>query len=157
MKKALTCSAAVLALSVGIAGCMAAPEAKSGWMTQFDKAKALAAEKKAPILADFSGSDWCGWCMRLDAEVFSTDEFKAYAGKNLVLFVADFPRGKQQPEEIVEQNRKLAEKYGIRGLPTLLLLDAEGRELARTGYRPGGGAAYVEHLKSLLKEAEAGG
>jgi thioredoxin-related protein len=121
-----------------------------GWLTDFEKAKAEAAARKVPIVADFSGSDWCGWCIKLNREVFSQPEFKAYAGRDAVLFEADFPRDKPQTEALKKQNRELAERYGVEGFPTVLLLDAEGKVLARTGYRPGGAAAYVEYLKTIL-------
>lgn len=119
------------------------------WVTSFEAARRQAAERKVPILADFSGSDWCGWCIKLDEEVFSKKAFKDYARENLVLFLADFPRRKPQAAELKEQNRKLSGQYGIEGFPTVLLLDATGKELARTGYRPGGAEGYVTHLKSL--------
>lgn len=117
------------------------------WLTSFEEAKRAAAERKLPILADFSGSDWCGWCIKLDREVFSTSEFKEYARDNLVLLLVDFPSGKEQPEELKNRNRALAEKYEVEGFPTVLLLDPDGKVMARTGYRQGGAAKYVEHLR----------
>jgi len=125
--------------------------AETGWLTDFEQAKEEAAARKVPILADFSGSDWCGWCIRLDKEVFSQPAFKAYAAENLVLFLADFPSRTPQAEALKKQNRQLADRYGIQGYPTVLLLDIEGEVLERTGYQAGGASAYVEHLKSLLK------
>ena len=92
---------------------LATASAGEGWLTDFDAAKKLAAEKKLPIVMDFSGSDWCIWCMRLDEEVFSKEAFKTYAKDNLVLFLADFPRDKKLPDEVKAQNRELARKYGI--------------------------------------------
>jgi len=126
----------------------------SGWTSDFGAATKAAAESKRLILADFTGSDWCIWCKKLDAEVFQTDEFKKFAGENLVLFVADFPNDRPLAKETAEQNRKLAEKYGVEGFPTVLLLDAQGKEVARTGYRRGGAAEYVAHLKSLMEKAK---
>lgn len=128
-----------------------AEKTESTWLTDFEQAKEVAAEKNLPILADFSGSDWCGWCIKLDNEVFSKEAFKAYAAENLVLFLADFPRSKEQSDAVKEQNQALAEKYGVRGFPTVLLLDAQGNVLERTGYQRGGPEAYVEHIKELLK------
>ncbi|MFC1498771.1 thioredoxin family protein, partial [Verrucomicrobiota bacterium] len=72
-----------------------AEEEHSGWLTDFEQARKLAKEKKLPILADFAGSDWCGWCIKLDKEVFTKEEFKKYAKDNLVLFLADFPNKKK--------------------------------------------------------------
>jgi len=120
------------------------------WLSDFEAAKKTAAEKKLPILADFSGSDWCGWCIKLDSEVFSKKEFKEFARDNLVLFLADFPRAKNQDEKIKKQNAELMKKHEVQGFPTVLLMDAEGKVFARTGYERGGAAAYVEHLKKLI-------
>lgn len=122
------------------------------WMTDFNKAKKEAAEKKLPILVDFSGSDWCGWCIKLDKEVFSQKEFKAFAKDRVVLFLADFPREKELAADVKAQNEQLRQVYGIEGFPTVLLLDADGKIIARTGYRKGGAAAYVDHLEKLLKQ-----
>jgi thioredoxin-related protein len=124
--------------------------ADEAWMTDFEAAKAKAKEKNLPILIDFSGSDWCGWCIKLDKEVFSQTAFKTYAAENLVLMLADFPRSKEQTPQVKEQNTKLQKQFGIRGFPTVVLVDAEGKELARTGYKPGGPDAYVKHLQGLL-------
>ena len=122
------------------------------WLTDFDAAKKMAAEKQLPILADFSGSDWCGWCIKLDKEVFEKQAFKTYAASNLVLFVADFPRHKAIPEALQKQNEALSKQYNIEGFPSVLLLDATGRVLAKTGYEPGGAEKYVASLQALLKK-----
>ena len=126
--------------------------AAEGWLTDFEQAKKAAAEQKRPILLDFTGSDWCGWCVKLDEEVFSQKEFKDFAKDNLVLFMADFPRGKELPPAEKQQNEALMQKYKARGFPTILLLDAAGEVIAKTGYRPGGAAEYVKHLQELLKK-----
>jgi thioredoxin-related protein len=126
------------------------PEGTGDWLTDFEQAKDLARERQVPILVNFAGSDWCGWCMKLDREVFSQETFREYAKGNLVLFLADFPRDKPQPESVVKQNRRLQKEYGIRGFPTILLISARGKVLARTGYRRGGAEKYVKHLKALV-------
>jgi thioredoxin-related protein len=146
MKKALS---VLMVMSVAVS-CLAGEV----WMTDFEAAKKVAAEKKLPILADFSGSDWCGWCIKLNKEVFDQEDFAKFASGKLVLFLADFPSKKKLPEAQAKQNDKLAAEFGIKGFPTVLILDAQGKVLAKTGYRAGGAAAYVEHIKSLL---ESGG
>ena len=128
-----------------------ATAAQDGWLTDFEAAKKLAAEKGIPILADFSGSDWCGWCIKLDREVFSQKAFKDFAKGGVVLFLADFPQSKKQSADVARQNGELAKRYGVRGYPTVLLLDEAGKVLSRTGYRKGGAEAYVVHLKSLIE------
>jgi len=122
-----------------------------GWQTDFEKAKKEAAEKKLPILAVFSGSDWCAWCMELEKTIFSKNEFKSFARESVILFQADFPDSKKLPESLTKQNEELAQKYGVETFPTLLILNAEGKVIARTGYRPEGATKYVEHLKGLIK------
>lgn len=124
------------------------------WEDNFETAKATAAKEKKPILIDFTGSDWCGWCIKLDKEVFSKKEFKDYAKDNLVLFTADFPHDKSQSKKLKEQNEELSKKYGVTGFPTIVLIDAEGKKLAETGYQEGGPEKYVEHLKKLLESVK---
>ena len=102
------------------------------------------------MLLDFSGSDWCGWCIKLDREVFSQKEFQDYAKDSLVLVLVDFPRQKKLPAKTVKQNEGLSQKYGIRGYPTIVILGPDGKLVGQTGYQPGGAAAYVTHLKELI-------
>ena len=148
MKKlVLVMSLLVVSNIVAVAG--------DGWLTNFEEAKKVAAEKNLPILADFSGSDWCHWCVKLDEEVFSKDEFKKYAKDNLVLFMADFPRRTKQAPDIKKQNEMLATGYGVRGFPTVLVLDSTGKQIAKTGYQAGGPAKYIEHIKGLLPAKKA--
>ena len=137
----------------------AAPQAKqieaksedhgSAWITDFEQAKKLAKEKNIPILADFSGSDWCGWCIKLDKEVFSKQKFKDYAKDNYVLLMLDFPKRTKLDPKLAAQNQKLLKKYGVRGFPTILILDADGKVIKQTSYKPGGAENYVKHLKEI--------
>lgn len=121
------------------------------WETDMEVAKKRAKEENKKILVDFTGSDWCGWCIKLKKEVFDKPEFQEYAQKNLVMLELDFPRKKELPAKEKEQNDKLSEEYQVEGFPTILVINARGKELARTGYVEGGPAKYVEHLKELLK------
>lgn len=126
--------------------------AEDQWLSNFEVAKKQAAKKKVPILVDFTGSDWCGWCVKLKKEVFSKEAFKNYAEKNLVLLKLDFPRNKKLPEETRNQNIKLMQKYGVRAFPTILILDSKGKVLGKTGYKAGGADNYIKHIKSILKK-----
>lgn len=153
MNKRISRPAAALVLAAAFA-CAAAPGAGSAeWLTDFEEAQRAARSAGRPILINFTGSDWCGWCVRLKNEVFSRAEFQRYAAANLVLLEVDFPRRVDVPEEVLDARRALAREYSVRGYPTVLLVDAEGEALGRTGYRRGGAAAYVEHLKELLSSA----
>ncbi len=147
----------MVGMCVTMVGCAMAEDGPAGaahgnWFTDFAKAKEVAAAKSLPILMDFSGSDWCGWCIKLDREVFSQEAFVKYAEGSLVLFLADFPARKKLPDEVVKQNQALAEKYEVRGYPTVLLIDAKGDVIAQTGYQRGGADAYVAHIKKLLEK-----
>jgi protein disulfide-isomerase len=125
--------------------------AKPGWLTSLDQAQKEAQAKKRLLLMDFTGSDWCGWCIMLDKEVFSKPEFKEYASKNLVLLELDFPRMKKMPPEVIAQNEKLALKYGIQGFPTVVVFDSSGKPLGALGYQAGGPQAFIAELEKLKK------
>jgi thioredoxin-related protein len=130
--------------------------AAEGWMTDFDKAKSSAKEEGKYILMDFSGSDWCGWCIKLDKEVFQQPAFKTYAKDNLVLMLVDFPNDKsKQSEEVIKQNNKLSKEFGVRGFPTVYVLAPDGNVIGKTGYVKGGAEVYVDHIKSIIAESKA--
>jgi protein disulfide-isomerase len=129
----------------------AVPAAKSGWLTNLDEAKKEAQAKNRLLLMDFTGSDWCGWCIMLDKEVFSKSEFKEYASKNLVLLELDFPRMKKMPPEITAQNEQLAVKYGIQGFPTVVVFDSTGKPLGALGSQAGGPQVFIAQLEKLRK------
>ncbi len=117
------------------------------WYTSIDEAIVVATKENRPILVQFSGSDWCKWCIKLNDEVFNTKDFAAYAKDNMVLVNLDFPRTIAQSDEVKNYNQSMAQKYGVRGFPTVLLLDKEGNTVRVTGYQPGGPKVYVEHIK----------
>jgi thiol-disulfide isomerase/thioredoxin len=122
------------------------------WLTDFAAAKAKAKAENKLMLVDFTGSDWCIWCKRLHADVFDKESFKTDAPKQFVLVELDYPREKKLPKELKAQNDKLKDKYKIRGYPSVLLMDAEGEQVAAiVGYRAGGPEKYVESLAKLVK------
>ena len=124
----------------------AAPE----WLTSVPDAEAKAQKEHKLVLLDFTGSDWCVWCKKLDEDIFSKPEFEQYAATNLVLVEVDFPAGKPQPKELKEANAALQSKYDVPGFPTLVALKPDGTQVwKKMGYLPGGPAA----LKEALDEA----
>lgn len=126
---------------------------ESGWTHDYEAAKKQAKEQNKPILINFTGTDWCGWCIRIEKEVFSQEAFKAYAKEHLILMEVDFPKKKKLPAEVVAQNEKLDKEFKIEGYPTIFLIDSDGKKLSEDiGYREGGAEAYVSHLKELLKK-----
>jgi protein disulfide-isomerase len=125
--------------------------AESAWLTDYKKAQEEAKSGKKLLLVDFTGSDWCGWCIRLNKEVFSQPQFQDYASKNLVLLEVDFPRRKAQSGDVRTQNEQLAERYGIQGFPTIIVLNAEGKKVGELGYMEGGPSAFIAELEKLRK------
>jgi protein disulfide-isomerase len=123
--------------------------AKDGWSEDYDKALAQAKAEKKLVLLDFTGSDWCGWCIKLDKEVFSQPEFAEYAKNNVVLVELDYPRSKEQTKEIKAQNAKLEKEYKIQGYPTIVVLDSAGKKVGELGYQPGGPKAFIAALDKL--------
>lgn len=125
----------------------------SEWLTDLPKAQAKAKEEKKMVLLDFTGSDWCGWCIKLHKEVFSQAEFAEYAKKNLVLVEVDFPRAKKQSAEQKKANGALQKKYNIEGYPTIIVLDGEGKKIGELGYMKGGPKAFIAELDKIKKKA----
>ncbi|CAN5711114.1 thioredoxin family protein [soil metagenome] len=127
--------------------------AAEGWPTNYAAAVKESKKTGKPILADFTGSDWCGWCMKLDKEVFSTSEFKAWAKKNVVLLSLDYPQQKKLSAAEKKQNDMLQQKYQIRGFPTILFLDHTGKMLGQYGYDEGGPKAWTAKASKMIKKA----
>lgn len=121
----------------------------ASWLTDLGAAQTQAGNENKLILVNFTGSDWCGWCIKLKNEVFAKPEFDAFAGQNLVLVEIDFPRQKPMPAAVKRANGALADKYKVGGYPTLHLLNADGSSLGSLGYVPGGPNAFLGKLKSI--------
>jgi len=124
------------------------------WKHDYTEAVKQAKAEHKPIMMVFGGSDWCKPCIMLHKEVWESEAFAQYAKESLVLLELDFPRLKKNhlPAEQMKHNEALADKYDKEGLfPLVVLTDADGKVLAKTGYLTGGPDKYVAHLKSLLK------
>lgn len=124
----------------------------TGWIEDFEAAKVSAAKEGKFILAAFSGSDWCGFCKRLDSEVFSQTEFTKKAAEKYVLVMIDSPRDKTRLSKLAaEQNPDLVRRFGIRGYPTVIIADAYGDPVCRSsGYKRGGPEGYLKVLDELM-------
>ena len=116
------------------------------WLTDLPKAQAKAKAENKLVLLDFTGSDWCGWCIRLNKEVFSQPEFAKYAKDNLVLVEVDFPRRKVLSAEQKSANDALQKKYEIKGYPTIIVLNGDGKKVAELGYMKGGPTVFTAEL-----------
>ena len=117
------------------------------WHTDYEEAARRARRENKRLLIDFTGSDWCRWCIKLDREVFSTPRFKQYADHNLVLLKVDFPRRRPLPPPLRRQNEALARQYRITEYPTIVVQSPNGRPLQRFGYVPGGANAFIRKLE----------
>lgn len=120
------------------------------WETNFSSAVQKAKKEKKALLVNFTGSDWCGWCKKLDKEVFSQQKFIDYADQKLVCVKIDFPRAVKQTKEEKAQNQALAQKYRVEGLPSILLMDTNEKVLLQTGYQYGGVDNYINHLEPYI-------
>ncbi len=126
--------------------------AKPGWEDDFDKGLAKAKAAGKPALVDFTGSDWCIWCKRLDEEIFSKQEFQDYVKDKYQLVEVDFPQLKPLPQKKAEAHEALSQKYKVQGFPTVVIVDGSGKELGRLGYVEGGPKAFIAELEKVTKK-----
>jgi len=124
------------------------------WLTDIEEAKQTATKNNQKIILVFQGSDWCAPCIKLDREIWSTDEFKSYAGDYYVMLKADFPRKKKNAlqETQQEKNNKLAELYNKNGyFPFVVILDDSGNVLGELGYLKISPDEYIAKINSFSK------
>jgi len=122
------------------------------WHESFDDAKAAAVLEQKNILLVFQGSDWCAPCIKMDHNVWSQEEFKAYARDHLVLLKADFPKRKNNRLEPAHQkhNDALAEYYNPQGIfPLVVIMNQEGKVIGETGYKKYDAQTYVKHIQQF--------
>ena len=128
------------------------PAAELPWQTDLPKALAAAKTENKMVLLDFTGSDWCSWCIKFDKEALSTEKFADYAKAHLELVTLDFPDKKPQSDELKAANAALQKKYNVGGFPTFVLLNADGNEVGRqVGYAEGGPEAFIAKLEKFSK------
>lgn len=128
------------------------------WHTDMNKAMELSQKNKKPLLLFFTGSDWCGWCMRLQKEVLKTEDFAKWAKDNVILVELDFPKRTAQSAELKQQNASLARSFAVQGYPTVWFVDVQKgedkkpvlKQLGKTGYVRGGASAWLEGANAIL-------
>jgi thioredoxin-related protein len=131
-----------------------AADAKLDWKTDVAKAQEQAKKEKKLVLLDFTGSDWCGWCIKLNHDTFSKQEWADYAKKNLVLVEVDFPRSKELSDSVKKQNEALQKKYKVEGFPTIIVINPEGKTVwSNEGYLGGGPKAMIDAIEGAKKKA----
>jgi protein disulfide-isomerase len=128
------------------------------WQTDINKAIAISNKEKKPMLLFFTGSDWCGWCIRLQKEVLKTPEFATWAKKNVVLVELDFPKRTAQSDAIKNQNAGIQQAFGVQGYPTVWFANAKMKDgkpsftgIGSTGYLAGGLSAWLAAADGILK------
>ncbi|MDA9898156.1 thioredoxin family protein [Flavobacteriales bacterium] len=129
-----------------------------GWLLDLDKAAELSMKTGKPILANFTGSDWCGWCIRLKKEVFVTPTFESWAEENVILLELDYPKRTKQTEKIKKQNRELQQSFKVRGYPTIHVFNVgitDGKtqitSLGQMGYVAGGPTPWISKANTFIK------
>jgi protein disulfide-isomerase len=123
-----------------------------GWTESLKEAQQASKDSGKPILANFTGTDWCPYCITLEKEVFATEAFAKWAADTVILLEVDFPRGKRQGADLKQQNKALAAKFKIDGYPTVVFMDADGAELGRSGYFPGGPEHWIKSAEKSLTQ-----
>lgn len=137
------------------------PATEIVWLTNLEEAQKIANKTKKPILANFTGSDWCGWCVKLSKEVFNTPEFKKWAEKNVVLLELDFPKNKPQTPELKQQNAGLQQAFQVQGFPTIWVFNLTNDKatkkqnieaIVKTGYMAGGPKVFTDAIQEKIIE-----
>ena len=128
------------------------------WHTDVNQAINISVKSGKPLFFFFTGSDWCGWCKRLQKEVFFKPEFITWANKNVVLVELDFPRRTQLSAELQKQNKQFQQMFGVRGYPTIWFVNPEIRDtkvnfqkLGSQGYIAGGPKAWIAGADKFIK------
>ena len=136
------------------------------WYENLQEAVKISKKENKPLMLFFTGSDWCGWCLRLQKEVFFKPEFTKWANENVVLVELDYPRKKAQPAHIKTQNAQLQSQFGVRGYPTIWFVQADinssGQlnlsQLGKTGYVKGGPETWIswanQHIEDYNSEPQ---
>ena len=123
------------------------------WSTSYNGALQAAAREGKLVMANFTGSDWCAWCIKLEDEVFDTPNFQTWASQNVVPLKLDFPRTTKLSRELTEQNNQIKQKYQsyVKGYPTILFIDANENVVAKMGYASDGPAAWISQAESKMQ------
>lgn len=143
-----------------VIGSMTVQAQELTWHTDMKKAMEVSKKTKKPMMLFFTGSDWCGWCIRLQKEVLTTPEFAKWAKDNVVLVELDFPRRTPQTPEIRQQNMELQQTLQVQGYPTVWFVNATKKgeqfnleKLGSTGYVAGGPTAWLDGANKILKKS----
>lgn len=153
MKLKVFVAALCAAMAVSSFAAKVSKSVPKGWIEDFAAAQKTAEKEKKLILLAFSGSDWCGWCVKMDKEVYSDKKFIQKAKNKFVLVMIDSPQNKDILTKLAQrENPKLVSKYSIRGFPCSIVVKANGDEVKRFGgYQRGGPDAFLEKLDEVAE------
>lgn len=147
----------IVLIAFFLIGAMNSQAQELKWYTDVTEAITISNKEQKPMLMFFTGSDWCGWCIRLQNEVLKTEEFKKWASTNVVLVELDYPRAVAQTPELKNQNNQLQQAFGIQGFPTVFFTSAETKDgrvnfkgLGKTGYVAGGPSAWLTVAEGIV-------
>lgn len=131
-------------------------EISSGWVQTLEQAVAESESSGKPIMFVFSGSDWCSYCQRLEQEVLQTPEFESWASQNVIKVMVDFPRYHHLSADVARQNEDLRNHFAaqLRGYPTVLLVQADGSVLGRSGFVAGGPIPWIMKTEPILRRSQ---
>lgn len=133
-------------IAIAIASLVVAANIWAGevkWETDYAAALRKAKQDKKLVMVDVY-TDWCGWCKKLDREVYTDKNVQAKLAKSFIAV-------KINPERS-SKNQKIADGFGVRGFPNIIFVDADGKKLLQqAGYRPAGDFAKV--IDQVLKKA----
>jgi len=135
-----------------VASLVAADSKKLDWAPTYEQAVERSKKESKPLFLYFTGSDWCGWCIKMDKEILENEEFANLVGDKFVFYAVDFPIYVKLDPKIEQQNDKLKENYKIQGFPTIILVSPNGKPFATLNYREGGGKSYGDYLVKILAE-----
>ena len=127
---------------------------QDGWMVNLDEAYQESQKTGKPIMANFTGSDWCGWCKKLSASVFNKPAFKEWAAENVVLLELDYPRRFQVPADIKKQNADLQQAFKVRGFPTVWVFDLAKDETERFSINAFGKTGYKASVQEFTSDID---
>jgi protein disulfide-isomerase len=149
----------LITLLLVVTGITSQAQEKQTWYKDINKAIEASRQEQKPLFLFFTGSDWCGWCMRLQNEVFKTPEFTPWAKEHAILVELDYPRNTPQPDEIKAQNNQLQQMFKVQGYPTVWFVKPTVKEdgkinleqLGSTGYLAGGPSVWIKSANEILK------
>ena len=130
------------------------------WYTDVNKAIELSEKQKKPIMLFFTGSDWCGWCIKLQNEVFKQEAFVKWANQNVILVELDYPRRKSLDPQMQQQNAQMQQLFQVRGYPTVFFVNPEQKDgkvnlqqLGKAGYMAGGAETWINTVNAFVKKS----